>query len=57
MEKRLIGETNTNKRKLQFEETLGGSPVKKKTTKGKPNQSTIDNRKGVVQTSHTEKQK
>ena len=52
-----IGETNTNKRKLQFEETLGGSLVKKKTTKGKPNQSTIDNRKGVVQTSHTEKQK
>ena len=52
-----IGETNTNKRKLYFEETLGGSPVKKKTTKEKSNQSTIDNRKGVVQTSHTEKQK
>ena len=32
-----IGETNTNKRKLQFEETLSGSPVKKKSTKGKQN--------------------
>ena len=29
-----IGETNTNKRKLQFEETLCGSPVRKRLQKG-----------------------
>ena len=52
-----IGETKTVKRKLQFEETLGGSPVKKKSTIVKSNQNTIDNHKGVVQTSYTEKQK
>ena len=31
-----IGETNTNKRKLYFEETLGGSPVKTRAARSQP---------------------